>query len=157
MVPSLSTILRRAAAVAAVGTAAVTLCSCTPDTTRERVQDDVAATFANSYETSLSLQGKTVQAPEMTSTECHSSVNKVADSGPGSWGCELKYVDPRGKRHDDFFVVLIDSLACYQAFNGDNRDATIVDKATGATLPDPKVGFDGCYDVYDGRTSTSKK
>src|SRR3954469_14284231 len=147
---------KRTAAIAAAATAVLALSSCTPDTTRERVQDDVAATFTNSYETSLALQGEPVKAPAMKSTECHSSVNKTADSGPGSWGCELKYVDPKGKRHDDFFVVLIDALACYQAFNGDNRDATIVDKATGATVPDPAVGFDGCYDVYDSRTNTAK-
>ena len=148
--------LQRVVLVASVSASTIALTSCTPDTTRARVQDDVAATFTNSYETSLALQGKPVQAPTMQSTECHSSVNKTADSGPGSWGCELKYVDPKRKKHDDFFIVLIDALACYQAFNGDNRDATIVDKKTGATMPDPAVGFDGCYDVYDSKTNTSK-
>jgi hypothetical protein len=147
---------RKVLAITCASAAAVALTACTPDTTRERVQDDVASTFVNSYKTSLALQRKPVKAPQMSSTECHSSVNKTADSGPGSWGCELKYVDPKGKKHDDFFVVLIDSLACYQAFNGDNRDATIVDKATGATVPDPAVGFDGCFDVYDSKTSTAK-
>ena len=147
---------KRVLAIACVSAAGLALTACTPDTTRERVQQDVAATFTNSYETSLALQRKPVKAPTMQSTECHSSVNKTADSGPGSWGCELKYLDDAGKKHDDFFVVLIDSLACYQAFNGDKRDATIVDKATGATVPDPAVGFDGCYDVYDSKTNTAK-
>ena len=92
----------------------------------------------------------------MRSTECHSSLNKVVDSGPGSWGCELKYTDPHGKKNDDFFVVLIDSLGCYQAFNGDRRDATILDKNTHHKVPDPAVGFDGCYDVDDAKTDTAK-
>ena len=53
-------------------------------------------------------------------------------------------------------LVLVDSLGCYQALDGDHRDAMIRDRATGTKLPDSKAGFDGCYDVYDGRTGTSK-
>ena len=61
-----------------------------------------------------------------------------------------------GKNKETFLLILVDSLGCYQAADTDHRDNTIVDKATGATLPDPKVGFDGCYSVYDQRTKVSK-
>lgn len=141
---------------AALGLVAVTGSACTPDTTRGRVESDVPATFAQSFALSEQLQGHHPVKPDVTATECHSSVNTKADSGPGSWDCTMTYkVD--GKSHDVDILVLIDSLGCYQGMNTDNRDATIVDKATGATIPDPKVGFDGCFDVYDGKTSTSNK
>jgi hypothetical protein len=142
---------------AAVVLGLVTVVSgCTPDVTRERVQDDVSTTFVHSYKTSQAMQDEPVEAPRLSSTECHNTLNKVADAGPGSWSCEIKYTDPRGARHDDEFVVLVDSLACYQAFNGEKRDKEIVDTATHRKVPDPAVGFDGCFNVYDGRTNTAK-
>jgi hypothetical protein len=147
-----SSIARAVVALAAVVLGA---CACTPDTTRARVEHDIPTTFANSYALSEQLQGKPVTRPDVTSTECHSSVNPTQDSGPGAWACDLTYtVDGRQQKAE--LLVLIDQLGCYQAL-GENRDATITDKATGAVLPDPKQGFDGCYDVYDGRTSVSKK
>lgn len=129
---------------------------CTPDTTRERVQDDVSTTFVHSYKTSEVMQRKPVAAPRVSSTVCHNTLNKVADAGPGSWSCELKYTDPQGTSHDDEFVVLIDSLGCYQAFNGEKRDKEILDHTTHRKVPDPAVGFDGCFNVYDSRTNTAK-
>jgi hypothetical protein len=141
------------AALAAVGLGAS---ACTPDTTRARVENDVPTSFANSYALSEQLQGKPVTRPDVTSTECHSSVNHTQDSGPGGWSCDLSYT-VGGKTEKKSLLVLIDQLGCYQAIDTDNRDAMITDKDTGARLPDPKVGFDGCYDVYDGRTSVSNK
>jgi hypothetical protein len=139
------------AALVAVGIGAS---ACTPDTTRARVENDIPESFANSYALSQQLQGKPATRPDVTSTECHSSVNPNQDSGPGSWSCDLAYtVD--GKQEKASLLVLIDQLGCYQAL-GENRDATITDRATGAVLPDPRQGFDGCYDVYDDRTSVSK-
>jgi hypothetical protein len=129
---------------------------CTPDVTRERVQDDVATTFVHSYKTAQAMQDKPVEAPVVASTVCHNELNKVADAGPGSWSCEIRYTGPGGERHDDEFVVLVDSLACYQAFNGEKRDKEIVDSTTHRKVPDPAVGFDGCFNVYDGRTNTAK-
>ena len=69
-------------------------------------------------------------------------------------GCELAYT-VGGKQEKASLLVLIDQLGCYQALWRE-EDATITDKATGAVLPDPRQGFDGCYDVYDGRTSVDK-
>ena len=148
----LGSLVATGAAVAAIGLVAS---GCTPDTTRARVEHDVPVSFANAYALSEHLQGKPATRPDVTSTECHSSVNPTQDSGPGSWACDLTYtVD--GKQEKTELLVLIDQLGCYQAL-GEKREATITDKATGAVLPDPKQGFDGCYDVYDGRTSVSRK
>ena len=146
---------RRALPAVAIVAVCLGATACTPDTTRARVEADVPRTIANAYALSEQLQGHSATRPDVTSTECHSSVNPNQDSGPGSWACDLTYtVD--GTQEKTELLVLIDQLGCYQAL-GEKRDATITDKATGAVLPDPKQGFDGCYDVYDGRTSVSKK
>jgi hypothetical protein len=146
---------RLAAAALAVPAAALLLAGCTPDTTRERVQHDISATFSNQYLQSEQIQGRPKRPVRITANECHSGLNKTSDQGPGSWHCQLSYTTADGKRHSDGFVVLIDALGCYQAFSDEHRDATVRDRH-GATVPDPAVGFDGCYDVYDGRTDTSK-
>jgi|SRR4051812_1770454 len=146
---------RVAALFAAVAAVAFGTSACTPDTTRARVEHDVPLSFAHAYALSEQLQGHQAVTPKVTSTECHSSTNTKVDSGPGSWGCDLTYT-VEGKTKKVSLLVLVDSLGCYQGLDGDHRDNTIVDKATGATLPDPKVGFDGCYSVYDNRTNVSK-
>jgi len=146
---------RNAATAATVGVIALTAAACTPDTTRARVEADVPPTFAKAYAVSEQLQGHGVVQPHVTKTECHSSVNTLQDSGPGSWDCELAYT-VHGKPEKASLLILIDALACYQALDGEHRDDTIKDRATGATLPDPKVGFDGCFNVYDNKTHTSK-
>jgi hypothetical protein len=140
----------------AAGIVAVTASACTPDTTRARVEADVPQTFTKAYALSERLQGHGAVAPTVKSTECHSSVNIKQDSGPGSWDCELAY-SVNGKAKKASLLILVDSLACYQALDGEHRDDTIKDTTTGAVLPDPKVGFDGCFNVYDNKTSTSKK
>ena len=91
---------RRAAALMIVAGAAVLLAACTPDTTRGRVEHDFAGTFANQYAQSLQRQGKRPVRPKVTSTVCHSGTNLKADSGPGTWSCEIKYIGADGKPHD---------------------------------------------------------
>ena len=153
--PSTQRIASLVATGATVAAIVLGTSACTPDTTRARVEHDVPVSFANSYALSEKLQGKQVTRPDVTSTECHSSVNPAQDSGPGSWNCDLNYtVDGRPGKAS--LLILIDQLGCYQALDGEHRDATIRDKDTGSVLPDPKVGFDGCYNVYDHRTSVSK-
>jgi hypothetical protein len=146
---------RWAPLLALLPVATLVLTGCTPDTTRERVEHDVATTFAHSYVQSEQVQGHPERPATVDATECHSGLNKKADAGPGSWHCTVSWVDPTGGKHDDGYVVLIDALGCYQAFSDEERDATVT-ATDGRTVPDPRVGFDGCYDVYDGRTGTSK-
>jgi hypothetical protein len=138
-----------------VPVATLLVSGCTPDTTRDRVEHDVTATFANQYVQSEQVQSQPLRPAQVRGTECHSGLNKTADAGPGAWHCTISWTDPAGGRHDDGYVVLVDSLGCYQAFSDEERDAT-VRSADGLAVPDPRVGFDGCYDVYDGRTGTSK-
>src|SRR3954469_20315633 len=155
---SIST-LRRVAAVAVVGGAGLLSAACTPDTTRGRVEHDFAATFSNQYAQSLQRQGKPVKRPQITSTVCHSGTNLKVDSGPGTWSCEIKYVGADGKRHDDNWVSLVHALGCYPPLRPDDpvRFHKITDVYSHKSILDPAGSFDGCHDVYDGRTNTSKK
>jgi hypothetical protein len=93
------------------------------------------------------------------STVCHNSTNLEQDSGPGSWGCDMTYVTPDGRRHDDQWLVLSDPLGCYQAFTTDDaaRYHQIRDVYTHRSILDPAGSFDGCLDVYAGPTNTSKR
>jgi hypothetical protein len=147
--------------LAAAGTVATALLisGCVADTTRGRVEHDVAATFANQYAQSQQIQGHAVRRPTIRSIECHSSVNTKVDSGPGGWPCEIRYRGADGKPQDDTFLTLIDALGCYQAFNVDDkkRYRLVPDVRAHRKVVDPAGGFDGCFDVFDGRTSVSKK
>ena len=151
-------ILRPLLAAIAVAIA-VALAACTPDTTRGRVEHDFAATFSNQYAQSLQRQGKPVQRPTITSTVCHNGTNLTADSGPGSWSCEIKYTVAGGKPQDEVWLALVDALGCYQAFTTDDKKRyhEITDVYSHKKILDPAGSFDGCFDVYDGRTNTSKK
>ena len=149
----------RAAVAAVVAGLALFLAGCVPDTTRGRVQQDFAQTFVNQYAQSLQRRGKPVARPRVLSTVCHNGTNQTQDSGPESWGCEIKYVAPDGRRHDDQWLLLSDALGCYQAFSTDDalRYHEIRDVYSHKLILDPAGSFDGCYDVYDGRTNVSKK
>ena len=138
---------------------ALALAACTPDTTRGRVEHDFAATFSNQYAQSLQRQGKPVGRPDIRSTNCHNSTNLEADSGPGSWSCEIKYTLAGGKPRDEVWLMLVDALGCNQAFTTDDtkRYHEITDVYTNKRILDPAGSFDGCYDVYDQRTNTSKR
>jgi hypothetical protein len=150
---------KRAWIASAAVTAGLLTTACVPDTTRGRVEHDVAATFSNQYAQSLQRQGKPVERPKIKSIECHSGVNVKVDSGPGGWPCEIKYVGADGKPQDDTFLTLIDALGCYQAFNVDDtkRYHKVIDVQSHKKIDDPAGSFDGCYDVFDDRTNTSKK
>src|SRR5919112_967838 len=154
----LRSIRRRAAILGALACLAL-VSACTPDATRGRIEHDFATTFSNQYAQSLQRQGKPATRPKVTSTVCHSGTNLKADSGPGTWSCEIKYIGADGKSHDDNWVELIDALGCYQAFTQDDakRFHKIVDVYSHKAILDPAGSFDGCFDVYDGRTNTAKR
>ena len=150
--------LRRAICLLAAATA-IGLVGCTPDTTRGRVEQDFAHTFSNQYAQSLQRQGKPIVRPKVLSTVCHNGTNQKQDSGPGSWACEIKYLTPDGKKHDDGWLLLSDALGCYQAFTQDDalRYHKIRDVYSHKMILDPAGSFDGCVDVYAGPTNVSKK
>lgn len=152
-----SRMLRRVAALTATA-AVLVVAGCTPDTTRGRIENDFAQTFSNQFAQSLQRQGKPVARPKVLSTVCHNNSNQQKDAGPGSWGCEIKYVAPDGKRHDDQWLLLSDALGCYQAFTQDDaaRYHQIRDVYSHKRILDPAGSFDGCLDVYAGPKNTSK-
>ena len=151
--------MKRLLLLAALAATALTVGACTPDTTRGRVEGDFAATFSNQYAQSLQRQGKPIVRPKISSTVCHNGTNLKADSGPGSWSCEIKYSVNGGKPQDETWLALIDALGCYQAFTQDDakRYHEITDVYSHKRILDPAGSFDGCYSVYDNRTNTTKK
>ena len=151
--------MRKAIAVFIAVGATAGLAACTPDTTRGRMEQDFAQSFVNQYAQSLQRQGKPVARPKVLSTVCHNGTNLKRDSGPGSWGCEIKYRTPDGKSHDDQWLLLSDALGCYQAFTTDDaaRYREIRDVYSHKRILDPAGSFAGCLDVYAGSTNTSKK
>jgi hypothetical protein len=149
----------RAVGAAFAAVLALAFAGCVPDTTRGRVEDDFAQTFVNQYAQSGQRQGRPIVRPTVLSTVCHNGTNEKQDSGPGSWGCEIKYRTPDGKTHDDQWLLLSDALGCYQAFSTDDalRYHKIRDVYSHKTILDPAGSFDGCLDVYAGPTNVSKR
>jgi len=50
----------------------------------------------------------------------------------------------------------ISSSALTRGFVAVAAFVAIKDAATGTTVPNPLAQFDGCFDVYDSRTSTTR-
>src|SRR3954469_25323907 len=109
-------IRRRAGVLGALAGVLLLVTACTPDATRGRVEHDFATTFSNQYAQSLQRQGRPATRPRVTSTVCHSGTNLKADSGPGTWSCEIKYIGADGNTHDGTFVELGVAPDCNQAF-----------------------------------------
>lgn len=134
--------------------AAGTLSACSPDANRARLEQDMLVTFPNAWAVSQRLQGQDPVKPVVDSLECHSKISPKTDTGPGAWSCSVSYTADGAAKTIELGAS-VDTFGCYSAFDADHRDATIVDVTTGSTVPDPKVGFDGCFDVHDSSTSTA--
>lgn len=132
------------------------LSACSPDANRTRLEQDIQVTFPNAWAVSERLQGRDPVKPAIDSLECHSKISPKTDTGPGAWSCTVTYTAD-GASTTVEYGASVDTFGCYSAFDADHRDRTIVDVSTGSTVPDPKVGFDGCFDVHDDSTSTAPR
>lgn len=150
--------MRRPIAAALLAlTTGLLIAGCAPDVTRQRLEADVAATYAQQYDLWRTYQAKRAAHLQPTA-ECHRSGQHDGDRGPGSWGCQLAYADPdTGKRDSVFEVVPMGGDTCYQALNPDFNDKpTIRDVRTSRRMPNPLFQFDGCLNVYDANKSTTR-
>ena len=145
--PSTSTRVRLVAGTAVLLAGAGLLSACSPDANRARLEHDLRDTVPNAYAVSERLQGHDPVTPVIDSLECHSKISPKTDTGPGAWDCAVTYTVGGASKTIDLGAS-VDTFGCYSAFDADHRDRTIVDQTTGATVPDPKVGFDGCFDVH---------
>ncbi len=125
----------------------------TPDATRERIDNDLAISFANQWRLQQRLLGKPAPARFTATTDCHHTPRGSADRGPGTWHCSLEGHLPGTSKPLSFdYIALVDGTSCYSALDSD-LPPLITDKATGKQVANPLNAFDSCFDVYDNRTS----
>lgn len=127
-----------------------------PDVTRQRVEYDMTRDFANQYTLTRATEGKPV-TDVRDSVSCDKGGPKVADRGPGKdWICTVHYTAsdvPAGGRIQ--YQLFVHGEACYTATDPKLiENASITDKS-GASVPNPLEQFDGCFSVYDNRTSVT--
>ena len=131
----------------------------TPDVTLARVEYDMAGTYANQFLLANKIAGRPPAAPIRAVARCDKGGPSVPDEGPGrNWICNVKYIDPTTQKPASIrYELQVRGEACYIAINPKLIEKpSIKDAATGTTVPNPLAQFDGCFDVYDSRTSTTR-
>jgi len=124
-----------------------------PDTTPQRVDNDLEITFANQWRLQQRILGNPAPAGFTATTECSHTPKGSPDRGPGTWFCPVKGRVPGVKKALDFtYIALVDGTSCYSALDSD-LPPLITNKSTGKQVANPLVAFDSCFNVYDDRTS----
>lgn len=138
------------AALLVIGTA---VSGGTPDQTPSRVDADLATTFANQWRLQQRILGKPAPRGFTAKVDCQHTPKGSANRGPGTWYCPLEGRVPGAKKPLEFsYIALVDGTSCYSALDSD-LPPLITNKATGKQVANPLVAFDGCFNVYDSRTS----
>jgi len=155
----ITTSRRRIIAFAATAVAAAGIAGCTPDDTRQRVESDMTVEWANQYQNAQRLQGKPVSTGIKDTVSCDKGGPKVADKGPGKdWICMVHYTDPAaGKSGTTRYELFVHGEACYTATDPKLiENSSLPDPTSGASKSNPLEQFDGCFSIYDNKTSTTK-
>ncbi len=129
-----------------------------PDITRQRVETDLAAVWPNQYALLRRLRSTPSVRGIRTQVSCDKGGPNVADSGPGrNWVCVVRYTAPgQAAAKRIRYEVIVRSEACYTATDPALiQDPFVNDHRTGLSVGNPLYQFDGCFDVYDDRTSTT--
>jgi len=131
----------------------------TPDVTLARVENDMAGTYANQFLLANKIAGRPLAGPIKTVALCDKGGPSVPDRGPGrNWICNVKYVDPTTTRPTSIrYELQVRGEACYIAINPRLIERpSIRDATTGSAVPNPLAQFDGCFDVYDSLSATTR-
>lgn len=150
---------RRLAPLAVGIAAAVVISGCTPDDTRQRVEADMQLDWANQYKDARHFEHKPVPAKLNDSVTCDKGGPKVPDRGPGKdWLCTVRYTDPdTGQQKSTLYQLFVHGEACYTATDPKLiANSSLPDPTTGASKSNPLEQFDGCFSVYDSKTSTTR-
>ena len=127
-----------------------------PDIARQRIEYDMTGDWANQYRLTRSIEGKPVTNVH-DSVSCDKGGPKVPDRGPGKdWICIVRYTasDTQAPKKI-LYQLFVHGEACYTATDPTLiENASIVDK-DGTSVTNPLEQFDGCFSVYDKRTSTT--
>lgn len=129
----------------------------TPDITRQRIEVDMAQDWANQYRLTAAIRGRPLSGAVRDSVRCDKGGPKVPDRGPGKdWVCIVSYTAPGNQPSKIRYELFVHGEACWTAT--DPRlieNPSLTDAKTGASVANPLEQFDGCFNVYDNRTSTT--
>lgn len=145
--------------LAAVALAAIIVSGCTPDDTRQRVESDMTVAYANQYKNTQRLLGHPVSTGLKDTVSCDKGGPKVADKGPGKdWICMVHYTDPQNHTSATTrYELFVHGEACYTATDPKLiSNSSLPDPTSGASKSNPLEQFDGCFSIYDNKTSTTK-
>lgn len=159
MTPAIRIPRRRLLVLASAIVAATVLTGCTPDDTRQRVEADMTVDWSNQYKNAQRLQHKPVPSSLHDTVSCDKGGPKVPDRGPGKdWICIVRYTDPTtGKPASTLYQLFVHGEACYTATDPKLiENSSLPDPTSGATNANPLEQFDGCFSVYDNKTSTKR-
>lgn len=131
----------------------------TPDITRQRVETDMVSDWANQYKLTNAIEGKASPATVRDRVSCDKGGPKVPDRGPGKdWVCIVSY-SPAGMHAPTRirYELFVHGEACYTATDPALIESpSITDAKTGTSVANPLEQFDGCFDVYNKRTSITQ-
>lgn len=129
----------------------------TPDVTRQRVEADMTRDWSNQYQLTRAIEGKPRSAPVRDQVSCDKGGPKVPDRGPGKdWVCIVTYTLPGAQPTRTRYELFVHGEACYTATDPALiENPSITNVKTGASVANPLEQFDGCFNVYDNRTSTT--
>jgi hypothetical protein len=152
------TTVARATKLIGLGLAALAVSSCTSDVTRQRVEADMALDFANQLKLTAGILGQPVPKAVSDHVSCDKGGPKVADKGPGKdWVCMVTYTADNGPSTTTRYELFVHGEACYTATDPALIEQPSITKAsTGKSVPNPLEQFDGCFNVYDNKTSITK-
>jgi len=125
------------------------------DVTKAAMDADVATVYTNLLTKRDSLLGSPTRTGVRVETNCYRGGPKQADVGAGKdWRCDVTETDASTAAtgpNATSYLVLVRATACWTALaetlsaKAETIDViTMTDPRTGADLPDPLGGFDGC-------------
>lgn len=139
------------------GAAAFTLTACQPDITRQRVEDDMKLDFANQVKLTDAILGKPAPNGLTDSVTCDKGGPSKPDRGPGKdWVCMVTYSADGMPTTTTRYELFVHGEACYTATDPALIEQPNITNAKGKSVANPLQQFDGCFDVYDNKTSITK-
>jgi hypothetical protein len=122
------------------------------DVTKPVLDADVATVYANLQIKRDSLLGEPRRQNVLVQANCYRGGLKQPDVGAGKdWRCDVTEQDTSNEPNARSYLVIVRATGCWTALaeslsaKAETVDViTMTDPRTGADLPDPLGGFDGC-------------
>ncbi|MGH9158100.1 MAG: phosphatase PAP2 family protein [Acidimicrobiales bacterium] len=122
------------------------------DVTKAALDADVTVVFANLQAKRDSLLGEPRRQAVQVESNCYRGGPKQPDVGAGKdWRCDVSEQDATTGSNSRTYLVIVRASGCWTALaetltaKAETVDViTMTDPRTGADLPDPLGGFDGC-------------